>query len=199
MKKSVWITMALLCICTLAATAQEAPPLMTPEQQKQMEAFVKAMTPGEPHKLLDHMTGTWDAKVTMWEAPGAPPQSTEGISEVKWILGGRYLQERMNASLMGMSFEGLGHTGYDNVKKQYWSSWVDNMSTGMMTSTGQTKDNGKTYTFWGSMADPMTGKDQKLEQKVVVESNDKHWFEMWGAAPDGKNFKMMEIVYTRKK
>ncbi len=33
---------------------------------------------------------------------------------------------------MGMPFEGMGIDGYDNLAKQYVSTWVDNMGTGIM-------------------------------------------------------------------
>ncbi|MEO8192181.1 MAG: DUF1579 family protein, partial [Acidobacteriota bacterium] len=50
-----------------------------------------------------------------------------------------------------------------------------------------------------SMADPVTGKMMTVREKVEIADNDHHRFEMWGPAPDGKNFKMMEIEYTRRK
>ena len=34
---------------------------------------------------------------------------------------------------------------------------------------------------------------------AVVVDNDHHMMEMWGPDPTGKNYKMMEITYTRKK
>ena len=68
-----------------------------------------------------------------WMAPGADPMVMDGTSENRWVMGGRYLEQRFNGNFMGMPFEGIGYTGYDNVKKQYWGTWMDNMSTGMMT------------------------------------------------------------------
>jgi hypothetical protein len=47
---------------------------------------------------------------------------------------------------MGMPFEGLGYTGYDNVKKQYFGTWIDSMSTGIMTSSRHGRL-GNTMTF----------------------------------------------------
>ena len=37
--------------------------------------------------------------------------------------------------MMGMPFEGIGRTGYDNVTGKYWSTWIDNMSTGCYLHT----------------------------------------------------------------
>src|SRR5437868_6208598 len=48
---------------------------MTAEQmQEGMKVWMKAMTPGEPHKLLQKSEGTWDTVMKMWEGgPDAPP------------------------------------------------------------------------------------------------------------------------------
>ena len=174
-------------------------PLMAQMDEKMMEAMAKAGTPGDPHKKLDSFVGTWNTKLTMWMAPGAPPMSSEGTSENRWIMGNRYLEQRLKGNFMGQSFEGLGYTGYDNVKKQYWGTWMDNMSTAMMMSTGWMPD-GKTWMFSGSMADPMTGGDSRMEERITVVDNDHHIMEMWGPSmTDGTMYKMMEIQYSRKK
>jgi hypothetical protein len=101
---------------------------------------------------------------------------------------------------MGQKFEGIGYSGYDNVKKEYWGTWMDSASTGMMLSTGgKTSDGGKTWSYTGTMADPMSGKDMTVQEKITVTDRDHSVFEMWGPGPDGKMMKMMEIAYSRKK
>jgi hypothetical protein len=199
MKIKVWFAIALLVVCTsLFAQDQKQQKPPSPEEQAMYAAWMKYMTPSEGHKLLDGMTGTWDTKVTSWMMPGQPPMESAGVSETNWILGGRYIQEKATGTFMGQPFNGVGITGYDNAKKQYVGTWVDNMGTGIMTQTGSTTD-GKVWTFKGSSTDPMTGKDMPSEMKITVADKDHHKAEMWGPAPDGKMFKMMEIAYTRKK
>ena len=194
---------ALALVFTCSAFAQhdhqQAPAAKPQMDPAMMEAMMKAAMPGDAQKLLDTMTGSWTAKVTTWMMPGADPMVMEGTAENKWIMGGRYLQENFTGNFMGMPFEGVGYTGYDNVKKHYWGTWMDNMSTSMMTTTGATSDAGKSWTFTGSMADPMTGKDSKVDEKITVADADHHTMEMWGPGPDGKMYKSMEIAYSRKK
>ena len=193
MRLRICLAAALLVVFSTAVFAQE---------QKKMtmeEAMMKAGTPGDGHKKLAGMAGSWNTKATFWMAPGAQPMTMNGTSENRWIMGGRYLEQRFTGSFMGQPFEGLGYTGYDNVKGLYWGSWMDNMSTGMMMTTGTMDEDGKTWNFTGTMADPMTGNDSPVTEKVVVVDNDHHVFEMWGPDPNGKMFKTMEIHYTRKK
>jgi hypothetical protein len=172
---------------------------MSAEQKAAMEAMMKAGTPGDAHKKLASMVGTWDTKVMMWMDPAAPPQVSKGTSTNKWVLGKRWVRQDFSGSFMGKPFTGVGYTGYDNVKEQYVGTWMDSASTSVMVSNGKAEDDGKTYTFSSTMDDPMTKKPVDLKTKVTVVDNNKHVMEMWGPAPDGKQYKMMEITYTRKK
>jgi hypothetical protein len=74
---------------------------------------------------------------------------------------------------------------------------MDTASTGMMISKGTMA--GNVMKSSASMADPVTGKMTTMSMKTTVTDNDHHTMEMWGPGPDGKNYKMMEITYTRKK
>ena len=51
------------------------------------------------------------------------------------ILGGRYLEQRYEGTMMGQPFSGIGVTGFDNYKKKFVSTWVDSMGTAIMTMT----------------------------------------------------------------
>ncbi|HEY2093889.1 MAG TPA: DUF1579 domain-containing protein [Thermoanaerobaculia bacterium] len=196
MKSKALLVLALLVVCT-SAVAQE-PKQDAPDQKAMMDAMMKAMMPGDAHKLLEHMVGTFDVKVTAWMMPGQPPMDSNGTAVNTWILGGRFVQQKFSGQFMGQPFEGVGYTGYDNVKKTYWSSWMDNMSTGVMNSIGGTTDGGKTWKFMTSMPDPMTGKEGPVEERLTVVDHDHHNFEMWSPGPDGKMMKTMALAYSRK-
>jgi hypothetical protein len=190
MRLKVFLAGALFLVCSV--------PVMAQDSAAMMEAMARAATPGDPHKRLDQFAGTWTTKINMWMAPGTQPMTSEGTAENRMALGGRHLEQRFRGNFMGAPFEGVGFTGYDNVKKQYWGTWMDNMSTGMMMTTGWMPDN-KTWIFSGTAPDPMTGKDARVEERITIIDNDHHLMEMYGAAPDGTMFKMMEIHFTRKK
>ncbi len=185
----------LVCVSAIADQTEKPKPQMDPAM---MEAMMKAAMPGPAHKALESMVGTWNTKITMWPMPGADPMTTEGVSEMKWVMGGRYVEQRFTGSFMGAPFEGVGYTGYDNIKKRYFSTWMDNMSTAMMMSTGNAGADA-TMTMTGTMTDPVTGKDSATKEMFRVVDANNAVFEMWTPAPDGKMFKMMEIAYTRKK
>jgi hypothetical protein len=169
------------------------------DEKAMMEAWAKYATPGESHKKLESFVGSWDTSVKSWMQPGAPPMESKGTSENRMIMGGRFLEQRFTGTMMDMPFEGLGYTGYDNYKKKYVGSWMDNMGTGVVTSLGTADPSGKAMTFTGEMDDPMEGKTKPYKETITMVDNDHHVFEMWSPGPDGKMAKMMEIHYMRKK
>jgi hypothetical protein len=171
---------------------------MTPEQKAQWDAWMKAMTPGAEHQAMAANVGTWNATVTMWEAPGAPPQKSEGVSKRRMALGGRVMVDEWTGTVMGMPFEGMGTSGYDNAAKKWWGTWTDNMSTGVMTMTGTCDaDPKKGCSHVGSFVDPISGKAVTNRSTTVWPSADEERMEMFMTGPDGKEWKNMEIVSKR--
>lgn len=165
-----------------------------------MKAMMEAGMPGEPHKMLAKSNGTWDVEMTNWMADGAPPTTSKGKATNTMVLGGRYQQSKFTSDFGGMPFEGIGTTAYDNTEKKYVSTWMDNMSTAVMYSSGTWDDASKSMTLTGSMKSPANGLDCKMREVFKIIDDNHQVMEMYG--PDmktGKEYKMMELKYTRKK
>ena len=169
-----------------------------PKMEEMMKKVEAAGKPGAEHKALEPMVGDWNAEVKLWMAPDAPPNVTKGSAKSKWILGGRFVQQEFKGEFMGKPFQGIGLTGYDNMKKKYNSFWVDDVSTAMFTSEGGGESGGKAITLEGKYDCAMTGEKDKASKQIVrIVSRDKHVFEMYDPS-QGPNVKTMEITYTRK-
>ena len=52
-----------------------------------------------------------------------------------------------DGKMKDMQFKGMGVEGYDNVKKKFVSSWIDNMGTGIQFSEGTYDPATKTFTL----------------------------------------------------
>jgi hypothetical protein len=101
---------------------------------------------------------------------------------------------------MGMPFEGIATVGYDNAKKVFVSTWIDNMGTGLMKTSGPWDEATKTMTLTGTQTDPARGKDCHVREVFKVVDDNTQLMEMYGPDPmTGKEYKMMEIKFTRKK
>jgi hypothetical protein len=114
------------------------------------------------------------------------------------ILGGRYQQSTHKGTFEGMPFEGMSIVGYDNAKKKFYSTWVDNMGTGIMYLEGTYDPATKTTTYTGKQVDPMTGQDMEIRETFTIVDDNTHMLTMYMTAPGGKEFKTMEIRFTRK-
>ena len=191
------LSIAMLALAAVTYAADPPKNAPSAHEKAEMEAMMKAATPGEAHQKLSPMVGTFDVKIKMWSAPSAPPVESTGKSVSTWVLGNRWVAENFEGTFMGMPFSGIGYTGYDNIQKIYVGTWMESMSTQMMVSKGSADAGGKTMNFTSSMADPMSGKTMPVKEKVTVTDENHHMMEMWSPGPKGKMFKMMEITYTR--
>jgi hypothetical protein len=99
----------------------------------------------------------------------------------------------------GESFLGKSITGYDNLKKKYIWMWIDNMGTGFMNAEGTFDPATKTFSFTFEYPDPMKGKYVKGRSSDRWVDENTFVSEMWGADRTGKEYRMMEITYTRAK
>jgi hypothetical protein len=168
------------------------------EQQEMMKAWQEYMTPGPMHKMLASYAGNWKSEIKQWMDPSQPPITTEGTSVNEAILGGRYLMSKHKADVMGMPMDGIEVIGYDNAKKKFVTTWMDNMGTGIMFSEGTMDEETNTITYSGVSTDPM-GNEVKIIQKIKYIDNDNTSMEMFMDMGDGKEIKNMEMKSTRVK
>ncbi len=167
---------------------------MTPD----MEACMKAGLVGEHHAALSAFEGTWSAVVKLWFQPGTDPHESTGTMTSSRILDGRFIEHDFVGDDPEMPFAGKGHFGYDNVTGRYQGTWLDSMSTAIMTETGTYDSATKTFEMHGTVHNPVDGKPVNKRSVIRVESDDRHVMEMYHPGPDGNEYMAMEIVYTRK-
>ncbi len=176
------------------APVAEAPAPM-PDSATMMKNWQEYMTPGEMHKMMESWSGKWTGDVIMWHAPGAPADTMKGTAVNKMSLGGRYMVSTHTSTMMGMPFEGHSTLGYDNAKKTFVNTWIDNAGTGIMYLEGPYDAATKTITLTGKCVDPVAGTRKEMNVRQVLKEIDPkhHVMEMYGPGPDGKEFKMMEV------
>lgn len=182
------------------AQTEDKKPEMTPEMQEQMKKMKENGTPGAEHEVLKAFEGKWTVTSKSWMNPGDAAQESKGSSTFTWVLDGRFLRQDFKGDWAGQPFTGLGFIGYDKVKKEYTSIWMDNMMTGIMKSTGQYDAATKTIIDGGTFSCPMTGeKDMAFRAEWKIVSQDENTYSMFMKDKDGKEFKTMEITYKRAK
>ena len=187
-----------------AATTTAAQP-SADEMKKMMEQMMELGKPGENHKLLAELAGSWTYTMKMMMDPTTgKPSESKGTATRKAIFDGRYFTFEVSGKfqmpgkdgkMMDMNFKGMATEGYDNATKKFFSSWIDNMSTMMMNAEGTYDAATKTFTYMAHCEMP-PGTKVKMREVIKVVDKDHHTFEMWEDRGQGET-KSMEIAYTR--
>ena len=162
-----------------------------------VETWVRYAMPTEHHKLLGKLVGNWDLAVKYRMNSEAPVVESEGTCLRRWILGRRFVLEEFDGGNLGLPFQGLAIYGYDAFADKYTSVWVDTTSTAVTTSSGTCRDECKLIAFTGRHGDPWSGTMRNSHGVTRLESDDRHVLELYEPDSGGREFKVLEITYTR--
>lgn len=179
--------------------SKAASPKPTPGESPEMSAWMKAAVPNEHHEKLNRLAGSFSVESRFFAGPGAEPQVSQGTAEQTMILGGRVLRQEFTGNMSGQAFQGLGLVGYDNVRQRYYSYWVDGMSTMPLMHDGQCRTpTCEVIEFQGEYLDPLTRKKKKSRTTSELAADGRLVFTMFDQDARGKEFKSLELFYTRK-
>lgn len=160
------------------------------------KAWAAYMTPGKVHKMLAKADGKWDAAITFYM--GGDSSINKAVCETKMILGGRYQKSEYEGNVDGMPFEGVNTLAYDNSRKTYISTWIDNMGTGLMYLEGTFDDKTMTMNLKGKATDVTTGKAIIMRETVKIIDEKTQQMEMYDTKEGEKEVKTMSILLKKR-
>ncbi|RZJ53224.1 MAG: DUF1579 domain-containing protein [Flavobacterium sp.] len=212
--KSIYVTLSMLLVCLYSCKKEtntetesvkntdsiktEEPIAEQPlDSAAEMKAWADYATPGNPHKMLAEESGTWNCEMTFWMEPDGKPEKATSTAEIKMILGGRYQESNYKGTMMGQPFEGKATVAYNNASKEYITTFIDNMGTGMMIANGKYDEATKKVEYKGEVVSPLDGKKSPYREVYTIVDATTRKMEMFDVK-NGKEFKSMEIVMKRK-
>lgn len=133
-----------------------------------------------------------------WEAEDAEPVISKGTCETKMLLGGHYQQSIYKGDVNGTPFEGIGYVVYDNAKKMYVNTWIDNMGKDILYPEGSYAPNNRTTQMIGKRYDPATYRPKGMRQVTHNLDDNTQIIEMYETRDNGRKFKSMEIKFSKK-
>ncbi len=167
-----------------------------PQDQDAMEAMMKAAAVTEHHKKLWTQVGNWTTESSLFMGPKVIKAT--GKATVEKVLGGRFIRFHDEGTMMGQPVEGIVYVGYDNLNSKYISLSMSTMATNWSTAAGVEEDGAINYK--GTMYDAMTPKKGRPYRAVVTHEDADHMIlDLYDTLPDGKEFKVMSVAYTRVK
>jgi hypothetical protein len=166
-------------------------------KERLLHSIARSAAPDQHHKLLEPLVGKWDTQAKQWLGDPKPETST-GHSQVKWILGGRFVEEHYDSVIFGKPYQGQGVTGYDTRTKKYVSTWVDTWGTWITVEEGQADATGKVLTLTAQDYDVATGKTRPIKFVYNIDGNDHHTMRVYETI-EGKEMLQMEVDYKKTK
>lgn len=183
-----------LSLAGCAANNSYDPPDLT--EQELMTKMLQAGTPGDVHEDMAGLVGSWDVEYQWYTGPDAEPVQATGTATYRSIMGGRYLIEEFHSQFFGQPFEGMLLMGYDNMRQQFQTVWIDSMSTGMGLQQGRLGTDGTTH-LQGEHYDYKTPTGRPMRSELSAFGENVHEMEMFDTAPDGTEYVSMSFRYKR--
>ncbi len=152
--------------------------------------------PGEHHKHLKMMAGTWEVKSKFHMVPGQTIEMT-GVEVAKMQPGGFWLISNFTGKFMGAPFHGHSVLGYEAHKKKYVGMWADSIASVMVTSTGTCTKDGKVHTMIGKSFDPMQKREVTYKQVTEIKDANTKIFHMYDVQGENERL-IMESVSKRR-
>lgn len=155
--------------------------------------------PGKGQKFLAQHCGNWTWSSTAKMSPGGESKTYTGEMKSNMSFDGRYMFESFEGDRNQgpHRFEALNITGYDNKRKVFVSSWLDNTMTGIFTAQGVPNDDWTEINWVQDRTNQMTGKIDKLRVVETFHGPDKFSIVEYWPGSDGKEFKAVEIQFSR--
>ena len=188
-------------LVTPVASIAAPPPEGDQEIDPHAEWAAVAANPGPHHEHLNALVGTWEAKVRFRMDPAADWMESSGTVTREWVLDKRFLKEAVEATSPmggGGTFQGLGYIGYDNAEGVYQSTWMENHSTAIINEVGSYDPGTRMMTFRGAHRHPMTGRTVLVRSEVNMKDPNRHIFNGYAIAEDGREYKSFEGTATRR-
>jgi hypothetical protein len=163
-----------------------------------MSSAVAAQTPrvDPEHARLTALAGTWDVEMTFKFRPDGPGIPVKATSTIRSLLGGFFIEEKIEGALNGTPFTTLAWTGYNTGTKQYEATRIASTNTARIAEAGSYDERTRTLELKADY--PLAG--ETWHQRTVIQlisavSMIATSYLSFGAVPE---WKAVEIKYTRK-
>jgi hypothetical protein len=195
----------------LAIGLAAAHPAAAQSARPDMPAWMQRGLPGPSHAALEPLIGTWRVHMsihaTFGRSPDAPPiVSDDLLCRRQWVAGGRYLEDLTEGTAAGGAYWRKGWLGYSTMDRRYEWITIDAVNSTMMSyagapGSGEQKPISMTgvFTDQGVAGEDTVGKQVGMRTAIIIESNDRHVFELYFTPPGKGEMLATRAVYTRVK
>ncbi|MCH8270254.1 MAG: DUF1579 family protein [Planctomycetes bacterium] len=154
---------------------------------------------GPAHENYQPIIGEWVTRWTLFNPEGEATKEFAGTASNEWIVGGRWVQStfKTDLDLKGELFHGVGFFGHDNATGRYHNLWLESNRTAVQYDKGSYDAEARTFTFEGEQPGP-DGTLIATRTTMRIDAADRHTIELFVPGVDGVEFRVLEIVLTRR-
>jgi hypothetical protein len=163
-----------------------------------MAAMMKYSMPGPEHGVLQQLKGKWEQQVKWRMGADKPWVTSNSKCKNKLVLDGRYIQQTIESEKVDdFKYQAIAYIGYDNYKKKYVATWIDNMSTMIGAGEGTYEPTSNTFTFHGTFPDFETGRIKSYRSVMTIHHKDAMTEQVYEPDDEGNEFMSVETHYKR--
>lgn len=159
-------------------------------------AYRRVSQPGPEHRWLKPLEGRWQMEIT-WTGTDGVTRQVMGVSENRWILGGRFLRCEATASEEGIPVEALTFYGFNANHNRFSALRLDNLGTDYLELLGTYDPVARSFILTGRERDELSGVRVTYRMRLQVEGPDRHTVELFLDLPVQGPVRILEAKYTR--
>jgi hypothetical protein len=148
------------------------------------------------HARLTAMCGTWNVEMTFRFQPGQQGIPVKATSVITPLVGGLFIEEKIEGVLNGTPFTTLAWTGFNTVTHQYEATRIASTNTMRIAETGRYDEVTKALELQAEY--PLAGDTWHQRTVITITSADAMIaasYLRFGSVPE---WKAVEIKYSRK-
>ncbi|MDQ2769337.1 MAG: DUF1579 domain-containing protein [Bacteroidota bacterium] len=196
------VVLLLLALATAAAAQEPAAnkkPTMAPAKNEEMQLLLDFSRPGNNHALLGVLAGTWtfqDAARPFIKGTLRRTPMYDGRFYNVEITGGKLSVPVADGKMKEANYQGLQLEGYDNGRKQFVTTAINNhIGSAIEVQTGTYDAAKRAFSYeWESELIPGL---KKKNRRVLRFIDTTHYAEDYYESQNGTDVKVRELVYTK--
>ena len=171
---------------------------MNAAAQRPQESRPDLGAPGEEHRRLDVLTGTWNVAVSFPVAPGRNAQGS-ATCEAKWDLDGRFVRLEYQSTFGGKQLTIVRYVGFDRQKARFVEIQFESTHTDVMHNEGVYAAESGTITTAGRHVDAATGQLVTVRSVTTFVGQDAFTVQLFYADAEGNDAKTIMLTHTRSR